>query len=133
LVNEWDIQLSNDLPLNLTVRTGAGKSDLALNALDLNQLKVETGAGVTNVDLNGAWQHDLNVSIQGGVGELTVKLPSEMGVRVNMDTALVGVTANNLTKDDQGYVNQAYGTAPHMLTLDLQSGVGAVTLEVPEN
>jgi hypothetical protein len=131
VVNEWVIQLSNDLPLNLTIRTGASKSDLALSALNLNQLNIETGVGVTELDLSGGWQQDVSVSIEGGVGELTVKLPSEMGVRVNMDTALVGVNADNLIKDDQGYVNQAYGTAPHTLTLDLQAGVGAVTLVAP--
>jgi hypothetical protein len=65
------------------------------------------------------------------VGELTVILPSEMGVRVNTDTALVSVIANNMIKDDDGYVNQAYGTAEHTLTLDLQAGVGSVTLTVP--
>jgi len=131
LTNEWDIQLNNDIPLDLTIRAGAGSSDLNLTTLNLNQLDVETGAGVTNVDLSGAWQHDFNVSIEGGVGELTVRLPSEMGVRVNMDTALVSVTTNGLDKDSNGYVNQAYGSAANTLTLNLQAGVGSVRLVVP--
>jgi hypothetical protein len=131
LVNEWEIQLNNNVPMDLIVRTGAGNSELDLAALDITSLTVETGAGVTTVNLDGSWQHDVDVSIQGGFGELTVNLPAEMGVRVEMDTALVTVTANGLINDENGYVNQAYGTAPHTLTLKLEAGVGSVVLVAP--
>ena len=131
LVNEWTIQLADDVPIDLVIITGAGNSELNLGALDLSKLEVQTGAGVTKVDLNGTWQHDLDASIEGGVGELTVNLPTEMGVHVDMDTALVNVTASGLTKDDNGYVNEAFGTAPHTLTLKLQAGVGSVVLVAP--
>jgi hypothetical protein len=131
LINEWLIQLSDQVPVDLQIRTGAGDSQLDLGGLDMTSLSVETGAGVTTISLNGTWAHDLDVSIQGGVGQLTVNLPAEMGVRVDMDTALVSVTTNGLTRDEHGYVNQAYGTAPHTLTLDLQAGVGSVVLAAP--
>ncbi len=131
LINEWDIRLSNDIPLDLVIHTGASVSDLNLSDLSLSRLEIETGAGITTIDLTGSWDQDLRVSIQAGVGEITVRLPSETGVRVNMDTALVGVTADNLIKDDDGYVNRAFSTAAHTLTLDLQAGVGSVKLEVP--
>lgn len=131
LINEWDIQLSNSIPLNLVIHTGAGVSSLNLSDLSLSRLEIETGAGITTIDLTGSWDQDLSVSIEAGVGEITVRLPSETGVRVNMDTALVGVTADNLIKDDNGYVNRAFGEEAHTLTLDLQAGVGSVKLEVP--
>jgi len=131
LINEWEIRLSENIPMDLLIRTGAGNSQLDLGGLDITSLTVETGAGVTNVNLDGNWEHDVNVSIQGGVGELTVNLPTEMGLRVEMETALVAVTANGLINQENGYVNQAYGTAPHTLTLRLQAGVGSVVLVAP--
>jgi hypothetical protein len=131
VIYEWNIQLNQDVPIDLSIQTGAGNAELNLGGLDLTGLNIETGAGVTNVNLDGAWQHDLDVSIQGGVGEITVNLPAEMGVRVDMETALVSVTANGLTKDENGYVNQALGTAPYTLTLNLQAGVGSVVLVAP--
>jgi hypothetical protein len=131
LVNEWTVQLADDLPMNLTILTGAGNAELDLGALDMTSLNIQTGAGVTTVNLDGAWQHDLDVSIEGGVGELTVNLPAEMGVRVDMDTALVSVTTNGLTKNENGYVNTSFGTAPYTLTLKLQAGVGSVVLAAP--
>jgi hypothetical protein len=131
LINEWNIQLAKDVPIDLAIQTGAGNTDLYLGDLDLTRLNIETGAGVTNVDLNGTWQHDLDVSIKGGVGKLTVKLPTGMGVRVNKETALVNVSADGLIVDGNGYVNETFGVAPYMLTLDLQAGVGSVTLVAP--
>jgi hypothetical protein len=131
LINEWEIQLSESVPMDLLIQTGAGNSQLDLGGLNMNSLTVETGAGVTTVNLDGNWEHDLNVSIQGGVGELTVNLPAEMGVRVEMETALVTVTANGLINDQNGYVNRAFGTAPHTLTVNLEAGVGSVVLVAP--
>jgi N-terminal domain of toast_rack, DUF2154 len=131
LINEWTVQFAEDVPIDLSISTGAGNAELDLGSLDLTGLNIETGAGVTNVDLNGSWQHDLDVSITGGVGELTVNLPAEMGVRVNMDTALVNVSANGLIVDGNGYVNKAFGTAPYSLTLAIEAGVGSVVLVSP--
>jgi len=131
LINEWEIQLNENIPMDLLIRTGAGNSQLDLGGLNMNSLTVETGAGVTTVNLDGNWQHDVDVSIEGGVGELRVNLPAEMGVRVEMDTALVTVTVNGLTQAENGYVNEVFAAAPYTLTLNLQAGVGSVTLVAP--
>jgi len=131
VINEWEIQLNENIPMDLFVSTGAGNSQLDLGELDMTSLMVETGAGTMTVNLDGNWQHDVDVSIEGGFGELTVNLPAGMGVRVEMNTALVTVTANGLIVDENGYVNQAYGTAPHTLTLDLQAGAGSIVLVAP--
>ena len=131
LVNEWEIVLSENVPMELLIRTGAGNSQLDLGGLNMNSLTVETGAGVTTVNLDGNWEHDVDVSITGGVGELTVNLPAEMGVRVIKETALVSVSADGLIVDGNGYINRAFGTAPHMLTLNLQAGLGSVVLVAP--
>jgi hypothetical protein len=130
VVNEWDLQFNNDVPLELLIQAGAGKSQLDLASLNLTAVTIETGAGTTDIDLNGDWQHDLHVSVSGGVGEITVNLPAAMGVHVKADTALVSVNTTGLTKVDGGYVNDAYETAPYTLTLDVESGVGAVTFVV---
>jgi len=131
-INDWDLQFSNTAPLDLTIHTGASESQLNLAALDLTAVSIETGAGTTHIDLNGAWQHDLHAKITGGVGEITIDLPTEMGVRVNADTALVSLTTSGLTKSEDGYVNDAFSTSPYVLTLDLEAGIGSVVLDASE-
>lgn len=131
LINEWEIQLSENVPMDLVILTAAGNSQLELGRLDLSSLTIETGTGATNVNLDGAWQHDVNVTIRGTVVDLTVNLPAEMGVRVGMETGLAKVTANGLIEDNNGYINQAFGTAPYTLTLKLETAMGSIVLVAP--
>ena len=130
VVNEWDIHLSDGVPLDIEIHTGAGESNLDLSALDLSSLRVEIGAGETNLDLSGSWDHDVNADITGGVGKLTIRLPGEIGVRVNAETGLGNVTTSGLTQEGGGYVNSTYGSAPYTLNLDVTTGVGAIELVV---
>ena len=76
LVNTGKLLLKNDTPIDLSIRAGAGNTELNLSDLNLNTLKIESGAGTTNINLNGDWNHAVTASIKGGIGELTVKLPS---------------------------------------------------------
>jgi hypothetical protein len=133
LVNDWDLQFNNGLPLEILIETGAGESVLDFSALDITAATVDAGAGATTIDLTGNWSHDVSVTVRGGVGDITINLPADMGVRVNSDTALVSVTATGLTRDDDGYSNDALGTAPFTLTLDLEVGVGSVVLAAAES
>ena len=132
LINEWEIQLSENVPMDLVIRTSAGNSQLELGGLDLSSLTMETGTGATNVNLDGAWQHDVKVTIRGARVDLTVNLPAEMGVRVDKETGLASVTANGLIVDDKSYVNQAFGTAPYTLTLKLETAMGSIVLVAPQ-
>jgi hypothetical protein len=131
-VNSWAIQLFKDVPLELSISTGAGKSDLNLSELLLEGLQVETGAGEVTIDLSGNWEHDLDVSINGGVGKITVFLPSEMGVRVSVANGLGSITTDGLTKQGDEYVNGAFGRSAYTLRLKIEVGVGSVTLQVVE-
>jgi hypothetical protein len=133
LINEWGIRLNNGVPLDLEIRTGAGESTLDLSTLEASNLRVEVGAGTTNLDLSGNWDHEVNADITGGVGQLTIKLPAEMGVRVSTDTAPIFVTAKGLINEEGGYVNKAFGSAAHTLTLNLHDwGGGSVVLTTPQ-
>ena len=44
-------------------------------------LDLEVGAGETTVDLTGDCAHNFDASIEGVVGEATVLMPTEVGVR----------------------------------------------------
>ena len=87
---------------------------------------------MVELDLSGAYDNPVDVAIRGGVGELTILLPSTVGVRVNVDQGLGPVNTEGLSSDGDFLVNNAYGTTGATLTLDIESGVGAINLEVVE-
>jgi N-terminal domain of toast_rack, DUF2154 len=128
--NEWDLRLHEGTPMNLKVDLGAGTSDLRLTGLALTGLNISQGAGRSSVDLSGDWKRDLEGAIDVGAAEITVRLPRDVGVRVEAGAGVGTINAPGLTKDGNVYTNAAYGVSDVTLRLDIEAGVGRVNLEV---
>jgi hypothetical protein len=128
--NQWDLRLHDGTPMNLKVDLGAGTSDLQLAGLSLTGLDISQGAGRGSVDLSGDWAHDLQGTIDVGAAGLTVRLPRDVGVRVEANTGVGTINAPGLTKDGNVYTNAAYGVSDVTLRLNIAAGVGRVDLEV---
>ena len=151
---EWNLRLNDDVPIEMFVELGAGESHLDLSSLSLTRLKVMNGAGETHVDvggnptleklniytgageveldLTGRWDHDLDASIKGGVGEITVRLPSNVGVRVDASKGIGSIKADGFIKEGGDYVNEAYGKTAVTLSIDITAGIGEIRLETEE-
>jgi hypothetical protein len=128
--NEWDITMNDEVPTDLVVKVGAGESDLDLDSLSLTGLDLKMGAGKTTVDLTGDYAKDFDASIEGGVGEATVLLPSEVGVKAKAEGGLGKINAKGLKKVDGSYVNDAYGESDINISVDVKGGVGEINLKV---
>jgi hypothetical protein len=128
--NEWNISLNDEVPTDLVVQMGAGESDLDLDSLTLTGLDLQMGAGKSTVDLTGDYAQDFDATIEGGVGEATVLLPSEVGVKAKAEGGLGKINAKGLEKVGDSYVNDAYGESDVNLSVDVQGGVGEINLKV---
>jgi hypothetical protein len=128
--NEWNIRLNDAVPTDLVVQMGAGESDLDLDSLTLRGVDLQMGAGKTTVDLTGDYVQSFDASIQGGVGEATVLLPSDVGVKAKAEGGLGKINAEGLKRVGNSYVNDAYGESDVNLSVDVQGGIGAINLEV---
>jgi hypothetical protein len=151
---EWELRLNDDVPMELQVNVGAGRTDLKLGSLSLTRLDIAggageilvdlsgstsltrldigSGAGGLTVDLTGAWQNDLEATIGGGVGKKTLILPRDTGVRVRAQVGVGAVDAAGLTKEREYYTNDAYGQSEVTLYLEVAGGVGEIELRVGE-
>jgi N-terminal domain of toast_rack, DUF2154 len=129
---DWDLHLANKVPTEMSVNMGAGKADLILGGLALTNLDVNLGAGETNVDLTGDWKNDFRGHIKGGVGKATLRLPRDVGVRVQARGGLGSIDAHDFSRDGDYYVNDAYGKSPVTLHVDVEGGVGQIVLELAE-
>lgn len=127
--NEWDLMLAAGVPLDLDVKLGAGESDIDLSGIDVRTLNVLTGAGQTTVDLSGPRTADVDARIEASVGELTVLVPSDVGVRVRTSSEGIGdSTYEGLDRDGSDYVNDAYATSSVKIEVMLHRGIGEVTV-----
>jgi len=127
--NTWRLKLSDEVPLDLQVDVGAGRSDLNLAKIDLTGLRLNIGAGQVNVDLTGERSKDLQAQIHGGVGEAIVRLPKNVGVVANVHGGLGSIDVHGLKDEDGQYVNASYGKSPNTLHLTVEGGIGHIRLE----
>lgn len=153
VVNKWDLQFNNAIPMEMDVKLGAGESTLNLRSLNLERLSVESGAGSStislgdsplrivdikagvgemNLDLSGMWEEDANITIETGIGDTTILVPSDVGVIVHADLGIGDLDANGFRVQGDNYVNDAYGESSITLSIDLQGGVGGITLQLEE-
>ncbi len=107
---------------------GAGKGTFKLSGTALRRLEIEIGVGELQVDLTGAWDHDLEAEVRGGVGEATVRLPRDVGVRATATGGLGGINVQGLHKEGSFYVNDAYGRSDVHLRLNVTGGIGQINL-----
>ncbi|MDE3135224.1 MAG: hypothetical protein KGL59_01505 [Acidobacteriota bacterium] len=127
--NDWNLHFGSQVPLDLELKMGAGTGRLQLSGVPLTHLRVEGGAGTLYVDLTGDWKQSFDGRIAGGVGTVTVRLPSTVGVQVHARGGLGSVNAPGFERDGDAYTNSAYGKSPVTLTLDIEGGVGTINLE----
>ena len=151
--SEWELIFNDDVPMDMTLSLGAARGDIDLREMALSSLNLEVGAGdadlwlgdspLRNLDIEvGAgrltldmianWERDLDAEITGGVGKLTIYLPSDVGVIVDVELGIAAVDARGLRKDGNKYTNDAYGEADVTLRLEIEGGVGDILLEVRE-
>ena len=88
------------------------------------------GAGKTTVDLTGDYTRDFDASIEGGVGEATVLVPSEVGVRVRAEGGLDKINAEGFKREGEAYVNNVNDDSDVFLNVDVRGGMGSTNLEV---
>jgi hypothetical protein len=130
--NEWGVRLSDEVPMDLRVDVGGGASELRLAGLSLTRLDVKLGAGTSTLDLDGGWASDLNITIDAGATDLTVRLPADVGVRVEVDRGPTIINAPDLAQDGNVYTNAAYGTSEVTLRIKITTGVGFLNLQLTD-
>ena len=128
--NDWNLNLNDSVPLRLKINLGVGKNELELGSLNLTDLDIQTGVGESTIDLIGDWKKDLNATIEGGIGLVVLRLPSQVGVRIDAEKGIGSIHARDFKKDDRSYVNEAFGKSKVTLHIRIKAGIGEIRLEL---
>jgi N-terminal domain of toast_rack, DUF2154/Domain of unknown function (DUF5668) len=126
--NNWDLTFNNDVPIGFRIDMGAGQGNLRLRDMNVTELELHMGAGQVELDLTGPRKSDLDVTLKGGVGRVTIRLPKDVAVRAHASGGIGSIDAEGLKKDGSEYTNEMWGKTPHKITLDVQGGIGSITL-----
>ncbi len=108
----------------------AGAASLTLNGLanaNFSELEFNGGVGDYTLDFSGTLQRDATVKISSGVSSLHIIVPSGTAANITVTGGLNDVsTEGTWIVTDDVYSTGATGPT---LTIDIQMGVGSLTLE----
>jgi len=118
----------------LRIQVGAANVDVgSIGNASPQNVRIDGGVGNITLDLRGAWVSSSDIRITAGSGMLVLRLPRDVGVRVEMEGGLGSIEADpDLHYEDGVYTNDAYGDAALNLLIEVTVGVGSVELELEE-
>lgn len=125
---DWDLALTDRIPLALSVDAGIGGSTLDLRRLQLESLQVNAGIGETTLLLPG--RGGFRGDIDGGIGEIVMRVPRSLGIRIHVDTGIGNVSVDgHFTKDGDTYTSPAYAASSQRVDLTVDGGIGSIRIE----
>ena len=90
---------------------------------------VARAAAPVRLDFAGAWTSSSQVDVSMALGELTLRLPRRVGVRITLDKFLATFEPEGLQRDGTSYVTAGYQTAARHLDIALTAAVGGVKVD----
>jgi predicted membrane protein len=115
---------------DLTIDVGA--ADLLVVHLanaNADQIRVHGGIGVADLDFSGTWSRDVTVDAKLVVGKLVLRVPSDVGVRLDVQRVLAGFDHEGMVKRDGVWYSTNYDAAPHKLRVHAETFFGLIELQ----
>ena len=112
-----------------TLDAGASKLEVTgIGYAGPQQMKVQGGVGDITLDFTGTWPRSSDVQVTAGVGSVTLRLPDDVGVRVETKGGLTSVEVSGLQRSGDAYVNDVFGETETELRIHITTGIGSVRL-----
>jgi hypothetical protein len=125
---QWEVQLSNKIPMELEVHFGAGKARLDIGSLQLRGVAVHMGVGQLDLDLRGAPKHSYEVALHGGVGEATVRVSADAGVYAEAHGGIGSINVRGLRHAGDHWESDGYAKAANKIRLVANGGIGSIKI-----
>jgi hypothetical protein len=113
-----------------TISAGAAEvSVLGLGNSRCDEIEFEGGMGKVILDFAGTWTSNARLNAKLAVGELTLRLPRQAGVRITMDKFLSSFEPAGLVRRGDEFVSSNYERSQRRLDVELTTAVGGVRVE----
>jgi hypothetical protein len=102
---------------------------LGLGNSRCDRIDFEGGMGKVTLDFDGAWTSSSQAAVKMAVGELTLRLPRRVGVRLTLDRFLATFDPAGLVRGGNGFQSPGYDRAERRLDIEVTTAVGGVKIE----
>jgi hypothetical protein len=88
------------------------------------RVHVNIGAGQLDYDLTGDWDGEVDLTANVAVGSMTLRVPADVGIRVNAKTFLADFGRTGLEKRGGGWVSPGYDSAKRRVLVNVTAVLG---------
>ena len=125
----WTVNLNSGVPLSLEVDAGASSSVLDLRRLQVTDVNINAGVGRMEILFSPEGGH-MTADIDGGVGQIVLRIPDELAVRMVVHGGLGSVNVpSRFEHHGNVYETEDYSTATNRLDVTVDGGVGSIRIE----
>jgi hypothetical protein len=114
---------------DLSFTVGAAEFAVAqLGNSRCSTISLEGGVGQMVLDFTGEWQtgQDTRVTVSIRLGEVELRIPRDLGVRLDVDRFLAAVDRAGFVKRGSAYYTPNYGAAPVKIAIDVSAVLGNI-------
>ncbi len=130
----WEIYLSPEIPLDLSLDSGSGSCDFDLTGLLLKDFFLDSGSG--SISLALPEDQSYSVKIDSGSGRLRIDLPENTGVQVKLDSGSgsfnPGIDFSLVSGEKSGdgtWQSDNYDSAKYTIEMEIDQGSGSISFK----
>jgi hypothetical protein len=109
----------------------AGAAELSVVGLGnsrCDRITFEGGVGRVTLDFGGTWTSSSQVAVKMALGEVALRLPRAVGVRITLDKFLASFEPQGMVRRGTSYLSPGYDQATRHLDIDVTTAIGGVTV-----
>jgi len=125
-----NLEISQNLPLDLEINTGASTLDLDFSKIDLQKLNIDSGATKGKIRF-GLIEKKIDAIISTGASDYKLMIPKSFAISVSSDSALTGNNFESvgLIKQGKFYKSPNYEQSENQIMIKLSSGASKFEIE----
>jgi len=129
---EWEIYLTREIPLDLTLDSGSGSCEFDLSELTLEELFLDSGSGAIELSLPA--KQSFEFTMDSGSGSVKIDLPEDTGFRVELDSGSGSFNPGSdfdlesgEKRGDGVWESEGFDTAKYQIEMEIDQGSGSIT------
>lgn len=131
--SETEVRFDEPNPIRASrVQINAGAAELRVIGLGnarADRIEFQGGVGSTLLDFSGAWSANGSASVKMGIGSVVLRLPRELGVRIDRTSFLTSFEAEGMTRRDGSYFSSNWSSAQQRLIIHVEAAIGSVEVD----
>ena len=131
---EWEIGLTPEIPLELSLDSGSGSCFFDLSDLIVEDFFLDSGSGSIQIILPE--QQSFDCVLDSGSGSLRIDIPEDTGVRVVLDSGSGSFNpgpdfdlVSGERRDDGVWESENFDDADYIIEMSIDQGSGSITFK----